>query len=63
MKRARFIFDHVLKKKENPIDVETLSVYQEPFASEEWRDGPNGIRVTLIEYLKWVYYQSIWKSL
>lgn len=63
MKRARFIFNHVLKTRENPIDVETLSVYQEPFASEEWRDGPNGIRVTLIEYLKWIYYQSIWKSL
>lgn len=63
MKRARFIFDQVLKKLENPIEVETLSVYQEPFTSEEWRSGPNGIRVTLLEYMKWVYYRSFWLKL
>jgi uncharacterized SAM-binding protein YcdF (DUF218 family) len=62
MKRARFIFDHVLKTLENPIDLETFSVYQEPYAANEWRSGPNGIRVTLLEYLKWVYYRVIWKS-
>jgi uncharacterized SAM-binding protein YcdF (DUF218 family) len=63
MKRARLIFDHVLKTQENPIHMDTLSVYQEPFGYEEWRTGPNGIRVTLIEYLKWIYYKSIWRSL
>ena len=62
MKRARFIFESVLRNSENPIEVETLSVYQEPFAMEEWRTGPNGIRVTLVEYLKWVYYQSVWRK-
>jgi uncharacterized SAM-binding protein YcdF (DUF218 family) len=62
MKRAQFIFDHVLKTQENPIDVETFSVYQDPFTLKEWREGPNGVRVTLIEYLKWVYYKSIWRS-
>jgi len=60
MKRARFMFDRVLKYQENPIEVETLSVYQEPFATDEWRSDLNGIRVTLIEYLKWVYYKSFW---
>jgi uncharacterized SAM-binding protein YcdF (DUF218 family) len=62
MKRARLIFDYVLKTQENPIDVETLSVYQEPFGLQEWRTGPNGIRVTLLEYIKFVYYKSIWRS-
>ncbi len=61
MKRARFIFEQVLKGLDDPIQLETISVYQEPFVPEEWRAGPNGIRVTLIEYLKWVYYRSFWK--
>jgi uncharacterized SAM-binding protein YcdF (DUF218 family) len=60
MKRARFIFGRVLNLRENPVDVETLSVYQEPFTSDEWRGDLNGIRVTLMEYLKWVYYRSFW---
>lgn len=60
MKRALYIFEHVLKNEESPIEIETLSVYQEPFDSQEWRKGPNGVRVTLIEYIKWVYYRSIW---
>jgi uncharacterized SAM-binding protein YcdF (DUF218 family) len=59
MRRARFIFDHVLRIQENPIDVETISVYQEPFAPEEWRTDLNGVRVTLVEYVKWVYYNSV----
>jgi uncharacterized SAM-binding protein YcdF (DUF218 family) len=63
MKRANFMFDHVLKTSENPIDVETYSVSQEPFALHQWRSDPNGIRVTLMEYLKWVYYRTIWRSL
>lgn len=63
MKRARFIFNHILRSQENPIQVETFSVYQDPFSAHEWRSGPNGIRVTLFEYLKWIYYRSVWKSL
>jgi uncharacterized SAM-binding protein YcdF (DUF218 family) len=62
MKRAQLIFDEVLKREETPIEIETFSVYQEPFARREWRNGPNGVRVTLIEYLKWVYYRSVWKT-
>lgn len=61
MKRAHFIFNHVLKALESPIEVETLSFYQEPFGSNEWRNGTIGLRVTLFEYLKWVYYRSVWQ--
>lgn len=60
MKRARFIFDRVLKAGDHPIELETLSVFQEPFTPDEWKTGPNGIRVTLIEYIKWLYYSSVW---
>jgi uncharacterized SAM-binding protein YcdF (DUF218 family) len=61
MKRARFIFEEVLKGAEEPIQVETLSLFQEPFSPEEWRFDLNGVRVTLWEYLKWVYYKTVWQ--
>ncbi len=63
MKRARFIFDHVLNTQKSDLQIETISVYQDPFAAKEWRNDPNGVRVTLIEYLKWVYYRTVWGSL
>jgi hypothetical protein len=61
MKRARYIFERVLGTFEPPVVVETLSVYQEPFEPNEWREGLHGTRVTLIEYLKWVYYKIFWR--
>jgi uncharacterized SAM-binding protein YcdF (DUF218 family) len=61
MKRARFIFEAYLASTP-AIGVETLSVYQEPFEPGEWRAGGlHGIRVTVLEYLKWLYYKSFWK--
>ena len=64
MKRARFIFENILAEKpegySRPIGIETLSVYQEPFEPGEWISGFHGIRVTMIEYLKWVYYKKLW---
>ncbi|MEO5968440.1 MAG: YdcF family protein [Bdellovibrionia bacterium] len=62
MKRANFIFSHVLKAGGVSLQMDTLSVTQEPFSSKQWRSGLWGIRVTLQEYLKWVYYKSIWAS-
>lgn len=61
MKRAKFIFEHVLKSIHSPVDLETLSVTQDPFTSDDWKTGPNGIRVTLMEYIKWIYYRSVLK--
>jgi uncharacterized SAM-binding protein YcdF (DUF218 family) len=60
MKRARFIFDRLLRRAGHPLDLETLSVYQEPLEPDEWHSGLHGIRVTLTEYLKWVYTKSFW---
>lgn len=64
MKRARYIFERVLKARspDRPVVVETLSVYSEPFEPGEWRTGFHGIRVTLIEYFKWIYYKSFWRK-
>jgi uncharacterized SAM-binding protein YcdF (DUF218 family) len=61
MKRALYIFEQVLKRVRHPIEIETLSIYQEPFAPEEWRSGLHGVRVTLVEYLKWLWYRTVWK--
>lgn len=58
MKRARFIFDGILKAQGLAVDIETLSVYQEPFEPGEWRSSFHGTRVTITEFLKWVYYKS-----
>jgi len=59
MKRARYIFEKVLSASalEKALSVETLSIFQEPFEPVEWRHSLHGIRVTLFEYLKWVYYK------
>ena len=64
MKRARFIFEKELREAapegKRPISVETLSVYQDPFEPDEWRTALHGIRVTLLEYFKWIYYKNWW---
>ena len=61
MKRARFMFEVVTRNAGVPLDVQTLSVYQEPFEPGEWRGGLHGIRVTVTEYLKWIYYKTFWR--
>jgi uncharacterized SAM-binding protein YcdF (DUF218 family) len=61
MKRSRVMFERVLAKAGLNVAVETLSVYQEPFEPGEWREGFHGIRVTMIEYLKWIFFKSLWK--
>ena len=63
MKRAQFIFNHILTTEESPVQVETLTVTQEPFTKQAWRTDWNGARVTLFEYLKLLYYRSIWVNL
>lgn len=60
MKRAKFILEKVLAAHGVPLQIETLSVYQEPFEPGEWRKGIHGIQVTLTEYLKAVYYKVFW---
>ncbi|MGZ3707424.1 MAG: YdcF family protein [Bdellovibrionota bacterium] len=59
MRRAKMIFERELRAAGSPLEVETLSFYQEPFEPGEWRSGLHGVRVTVTEYLKWVYYKHL----
>lgn len=61
MRRSQFIFAKVLIEAELKLEVDTLTIDQDAFSSEEWRESLNGIRVTLVEYLKWLYYTTFWK--
>jgi uncharacterized SAM-binding protein YcdF (DUF218 family) len=61
MRRSRYIFDKVMAQTELKLEIDSLTIYQETFSSEEWRDSLNGIRVTMYEYLKWLYYTTFWK--
>ena len=60
MRRSKFIFAKVLEEADLKLEVDTLTIYQEAFSSEEWRESFNGIRVTMLEYVKWLYYTSFW---
>lgn len=60
MRRARFIFERILWEKEVGMQINTASVYQEPFEPEEWRRSLHGIEVTLSEYFKWLGYRTFW---
>ncbi|MBS1961298.1 MAG: YdcF family protein [Bdellovibrionales bacterium] len=61
MRRSRYIFGKVLDEAGLKLEVDSLTIYQEAFSSEEWRDSLNGIRVTMYEYLKWLYYTTFWR--
>lgn len=56
MKRAKHIFEKVLGTQ---IRVETLSLFQEPFEPGEWRTSLHGIHITIVEYMKWLYFKSL----
>lgn len=43
------------------MQIQTLSAFQEPFEPGEWRASLHGTHVTMLEYLKWVYYRLFWK--
>jgi uncharacterized SAM-binding protein YcdF (DUF218 family) len=62
MKRSRLIFEQVFARGRTPLELGTFSVYQEPFEPGEWRSSFHGVRVTLWEYLKWIYYKRLWKA-
>ena len=62
MRRSRFIFTQVFKSSNARIAFETYSIIQEPFSQEEWRESLLGIRVTIFEYVKWLYYTSFWEA-
>jgi uncharacterized SAM-binding protein YcdF (DUF218 family) len=60
MKRARMMLDETFRSLGTPVAIETLSIYQDPFEQAEWRSSFIGFRVTLIEYIKLIYYKHFW---
>lgn len=61
MRRSRMMFDRVLRISGHPMEIETSSVFQEPFEPGEWRTQVNGVQVTLTEYVKWLFYRTLWR--
>lgn len=63
MRRSQLIFHRVLQgipTERGGVQVETLSAFQDPFEPGEWRTSVHGTHVTLVEYLKWIYYRFFW---
>ena len=61
MKRSRLVLEKVLRSTATPLEIETLSIFQDPFEPGEWRSSLSGYRITLFEYLKGVYYKYMWQ--
>lgn len=62
MKRAQLIFQRIFQASGIPVQIDTLSAFQEPFEPGEWRSSLHGIHVTLVEYVKWIYYRFFWTA-
>jgi uncharacterized SAM-binding protein YcdF (DUF218 family) len=61
MRRALSICKRYLDLSGLQIRIESSSVIQDPFEPDEWRTSVHGIRVTLTEYLKWLYHRYLWE--
>lgn len=61
MRRSRWIFEQVLRNAGVPLQVETTTIDQEPFSQEEWRTSFSGVRITILEYVKWLFYTTFWE--
>jgi uncharacterized SAM-binding protein YcdF (DUF218 family) len=65
MRRARSLFERIEKMNREsgrtPLRLETLSVLTDPFEPGDWSASVTGIRVTMLEYLKWLYLEVLWK--
>ena len=60
MRRAKLIFEKVFRANGSTVEIETLSFFQEPYEPGEWMESFHGIRTTIAEYLKMIYYRSFW---
>ncbi len=60
MSRARYIFERVISRDKLPLAIETLSIFQDPYSKQEWMTDLQGIRITLTEYFKLLYFRTLW---
>ncbi len=59
MARSREIFDRAISQERLPLEVETLSILQDPYSKQEWSTELQGVRVTLTEYFKWLAFRLL----
>jgi uncharacterized SAM-binding protein YcdF (DUF218 family) len=59
LKRAEYIFKSMIQMSKMNIQVDTYSVYQEPFNETDWMTSLHGIHVTLVEYFKWLWVRTM----
>lgn len=57
MRRASYVFGQVLGE----MTLHTYSIHQEPFTTELWSSNLYGVRVSLWEYLKWIYTRAFFR--
>ena len=60
MKRALMMFEKIKQVRGSDLQLESFSVVSESFDSQDWMYSLQGIKVTLTEYLKYLYYLRIW---
>jgi uncharacterized SAM-binding protein YcdF (DUF218 family) len=58
MRRSQLIFERTLNPRGDRYKIETYSVVQEPFQAGKWDSSPQGINVTVSEFMKWIYYRA-----
>lgn len=61
MKRAGYIFDRLVFSHAGVDRIRTYTMLQDAFRMDTWRESALGIQVTLVEYIKWIYYRLFWK--
>ncbi|MBN20675.1 MAG: hypothetical protein CL678_05240 [Bdellovibrionaceae bacterium] len=61
LRRSLYVFHHILKPN-GDFKIHTYSVTEEPFSANSWYKSGYGIRVTLLEHLKWIYFRTVWNS-
>lgn len=62
MRRSVYLFQKMSAADRYELKIETLTFYQEPFEPGEWKSSLIGIRVTLLEYAKWIFYRFFWTT-
>lgn len=62
MRRAMLIFETILNQSSStPFEIYSYAFYRDPFRLDRWYQDLYGIRVTFLEYIKWLYYEHLWK--
>jgi uncharacterized SAM-binding protein YcdF (DUF218 family) len=62
MKRAKRIFEVLARKEKLPLEIQTYTLTQDPYNAEDWTESLQGIHVTTVEFMKWLYYDWIWSK-